>query len=101
MLFRSLNLAVCAAAQLNRSGEIGDSWKIEQYVSSAIVIEQKSPEEIVTDGAECGNYKAFIKLNRNGEQMAEGEYIDLVFDGNTATINEAKQQHKKTDGLPI
>ncbi|MDD4805061.1 MAG: DnaB-like helicase C-terminal domain-containing protein [Candidatus Pacebacteria bacterium] len=96
-----LNLAVCAAAQLNRSGEIGDSWKIEQYVSSAIVIEQKSPEEIATDGAECGNYKAFIKLNRNGEQMAEGEYIDLVFDGNTATINEAKQQHKKTDGLPI
>lgn len=90
-----LNLAVLAGAQLNRGNEIADSYKIEQYASTVLNLIPKTQEELIRDGEDCGNYKLFVKLNRNGEQMAdiETEYIDLVFNGNLATIEQAKQQH--------
>ena len=97
-----LNLAVLAGAQLNRGNEIADSYKIEQYASTVLNLTPKTQEELIRDGEDCGNYKLFVKLNRNGEQMAdiETEYIDLVFNGNLATIEQAKQQHI-TEEKPI
>jgi replicative DNA helicase len=97
-----LNLAVLCGSQLNRNNEIGDSYKIEQYASSVINLIPKTENEIIKDGADCGNYKLFVKLNRNGEQMSdsESEYIDLSFNGNYATILQAKTQHN-IDELPI
>ena len=97
-----LGLSVLAGAQLNRKDEIGDSYKIEQYASTVLNLIPKTSEEIMRDGEECGNYKLFVKLNRNGEQMSdpEVEYIDLVFNGNLATIEQAKEQHQEKE-LPI
>jgi replicative DNA helicase len=90
------NLSVLAAAQLNRGGEIADSYKIEQFASVISILKAKSREEKAKDGAECGNYKLFIKLNRLGEQMSdiETDYIDLQFWGNIVTFEQATKQHE-------
>lgn len=96
-----LGFAVMAGAQLNRNHEIGDSYRIEQYTSSLINLIPKTPEEMMTDGNTCGNYKLFVKLNRNGEQMSDPEtdYIDITFDGNICTFKQAVQHNKSV--LPI
>lgn len=90
-----LGLSVLAGAQLNRGNEIGDSYKIEQYASTVLNLKPKTNEEILQDGKECGNYFVAIKLNRNGEQqdVDNGEYIDLVFKGNLAIMDQALKQH--------
>lgn len=92
----ALDIAVIAGSQLNRNNEIGDSYKIEQYASTVINFKPKTPDEISIDGEECGNYKMWVKLNRNGEQqeVESGEYIDLLFKGNTATIEQTAKQHE-------
>lgn len=95
-----LNLAVLAGAQLNRRNEIADSYKIEQYLSSEIILQPKTSDEVQIDGKDCGDYKAIVRLNRNGNQMSEGEYIDLVFNRNTVTMEQAAKQHEVTK-LPI
>jgi replicative DNA helicase len=90
-----LGISGCAAAQLNRGGEIGDSYKIEQYASTILTLKRKKQKEVESDGEECGNYKLFVKLNRLGDQMGdiENDYIDLVFRGEVATFVEAEKQH--------
>jgi len=96
-----LGMSVLAGAQLNRNHEIGDSYRIEQYTSSLVNLIPKTPEEMATDGRDCGNYKLYVKLNRNGEQMSDPEtdYVDVAFEGNICTFKQAKQ-HAKLD-LPI
>lgn len=91
-----LNISGLGAAQLNRGGEIGDSFKIEQYASTILNLKRKTQEEIISDTAECGNYKLFVKLNRLGEQMDDitKDYIDLYFDGNKCEFKEAEKQHE-------
>ena len=90
-----LNVPVLAAAQLNRGGEIADSFKIEQFASTVTIIQRKTDEEITRDGRDCGNYKLFVKLNRLGEQMGDmdTEYIDLLFDGSRVSFEQANRQH--------
>lgn len=95
-----LNLTVMTAAQLNRSGEIADSFKINQYVSTAAIWRPKTPEEVARDGFECGNYCLKIYVNRLGEQQSlddETDYLDFFMDGNTMTIEEATQHNKETE----
>ena len=92
-----LNLAVLAACQLNRQGEVADSIKINRYLSVGIKYGHKTQEQIIRDGTECGNVYAKIYVNRLGTQMMEddeNEYIDLYFDGDTMMISEVTQ-HKK------
>lgn len=91
-----LKIPVLTAVQLNRNGQIADSDKIERYCSTSLLWKEKDAEEIATDGQECGNYRLTVELNRIGEQMADDEYIDFVFVGNTMTIEQAKKQHEKT-----
>ena len=87
------DMGICAigAAQATAAGRVADSAKIGRNASTIAVITDKTPEEIETDGAECGNKKLRVVLNRNGMQMAEGEYIDMFFDGNRVLYQEAKQ----------
>jgi transcription elongation factor Elf1 len=82
-----------ALAQLNRGGDIGDSFKLEQEVSTVINIDKKSDDEILSQGKECGNYKLFVKANRNGNEMDDitSEWIDLMFRGNVCSFSEATQ----------
>ena len=87
----SMNIAGIGAAQSNASGRVADSAKIGRNASTIAFIRDKTPDEIETDGAECGNKKLFVALNRNGMQMAQGEYIDLVFDGNLISYEQARQ----------
>jgi len=94
-----LELSVVTAAQLNRSGEVADSMKINNYLSVAVKWGFKTQEMIAKDGLECGNMYAKIYLNRIGESQQlddEDEYIDFVFSGSNMTIKEAVQ-HKKSD----
>lgn len=86
-----MNIAGIGAAQATASGKVADSAKIGRNASTIALIQDKTPEEIDADGAECGNKKLRICLNRNGAQMSPDEYIDLQFNGNVIRYEEAKQ----------
>lgn len=88
-----LNLSVFAGAQLNRGNQVADSDKLERYASVSILWRDKTADEIIADGKECGNFAMNINLNRLGEQMAEDDYIDFNFDGNKMRIEQAEKQH--------
>lgn len=86
-----MNIAGIGAAQATVTGKLADSAKIARNASTIAMISDKTPEEIEADGAECGNKKLRVTVNRNGMQMAQGEYIDLLFDGNHILYQQAKQ----------
>lgn len=86
-----MNIAGLGAAQETSSGKLADSAKIARNASTIAYIRSKTPEEIEADGAECGNKKLIVAFNRNGAQMVQGEYIDLQFNGNLISYEEAKQ----------
>ncbi len=87
------DMGICGigAAQATVTGKVADSAKIGRNASTIALIQDKTPEEVLADGVECGNKKLRVVLNRNGMQMAPGEYIDLFFDGNLIKYTEAKQ----------
>ena len=63
-------------------------------------VESERREQMVKDGAECGNAYAKIYVNRLGKQMREDDeddYIDLYFDGDKMTISEVKQHNKQNN----
>lgn len=95
-----LELAVLAGAQLNRQNQLADSDKLERYASVSMLWQDKTAEEYIADGQDCGNYKLTIKLNRLGEQMLDGDYIDMMFDGNKMRIEQAKQ-HSHGSNVPF
>jgi hypothetical protein len=86
-----MNICGIGAEQATVNGKIADSAKIGRNASTIAYILDKTQEEIEADGVECGNKKLRVALNRNGMQMASGEYIDLFFDGNHVMYQEAKQ----------
>ena len=88
-----MNIAAVGAAQATATGKLADSAKIARNASSIIMIQDKSQDEVEADGVECGNKKLFVKFNRNGPQMVEGEYIDMQFDGDYVSYEEADRQH--------
>ena len=91
-----MNIAGIGAAQATVNGKVADSAKIGRNASTIAVIQDKTPDEIEADGAECGNKKLRIVLNRNGAQMSQDEYIDLNFQGNLISYEEAKQHTVQT-----
>jgi replicative DNA helicase len=91
----ALDIPGLTFAQLNRQGQTGDSFKIEQYVTTGITWRPKTEEELARDGKECGNYCMIINFNRIGDSHSDGDYIDFVFKKPTLTIEEAAQQHKR------
>lgn len=89
-----LNIPVLAACQLNRSGEVADSHKINQFLSVGIKWGIKTIEMQAQDGLQCGNAYAKVYVNRLGRQMDETDdtaYIDFIFNGDTMSIVEAEQ----------
>ena len=91
-----MNIAGIGAAQATTTGKLADSAKIARNASTIAMISDKTQEEIDEDGAECGNKKLRVTVNRNGMQMAQGEYIDLFFDGNHILYEQAKQHIPQT-----
>ena len=86
-----MNIAGIGAAQATSTGKVADSAKIARNSSTIILIQDKTPEEIEEDGIDCGNKKMRIVFNRNGAQMPADEYIDLKFQGNLISYEEARQ----------
>lgn len=86
-----LNIAGIGAAQATSTGKLADSSKIARNASTIIMIQDKTPEELQQDGPACGNKKLFVRFNRNGAQMADGEYIDLNFRGDLVLYEQAEQ----------
>lgn len=86
-----MNIAALGAAQLTATGKVADSAKIGRNASTIAIITDKTPDEIAEDGAECGNKKLRVILNRNGMQMSQDEYIDLQFNGNLISYEQAQQ----------
>lgn len=91
-----MNIAGIGAAQATSTGKVADSAKIGRNASTIAVIQDKTPEEIEADGPECGNKKLRVVLNRNGPQMAQDEYIDMSFNGNLISYEEARQHVVQT-----
>lgn len=89
-----MKIAGIGAAQATAgTGKLADSAKIGRNASTIAMITTKTPEELQADGPDCGNKKLQVTINRNGMQMAHGEYIDLHFDGNLVLYEQAKRQH--------
>ena len=86
-----MKIAGIGAAQATSGGKLADSAKIGRNASTIAMILDKTPEEVLQDGPACGNKKLRVVLNRNGAQMAENEYIDLMFNGNLISYEEAQQ----------
>ena len=91
-----MGIAGIGAAQATAAGKVADSAKIGRNASTIALIQDKTPEEVEADGVECGNKKLRVILNRNGMQHAPGEYIDLMFNGNLVSYEEAKQHIPQT-----
>ena len=87
----SMNIAGVGAVQLTHQGKIADSAKIGRNVSTVAFLQAKTPEEIQTDGPDCGNTKLRVGINRNGRQQGDDEYIDLQFTGNLIRYDSARQ----------
>lgn len=87
----AMGISGLAAAQLTESGRLADSAKIARNASTILLLQDKTPEEIEADGAECGNKKLIVSRNRNGMQHVSGEYIDVQFYGNFCRLEEARQ----------
>lgn len=89
----SMNIAAIGAAQATSTNKLADSAKIARNASTIVMLMDKTPDEIQEDGAECGNKKMVVTINRNGMQHTQGEYIDLMFDGNHISYEQAPKQH--------
>lgn len=87
----AMDIAALAAAQLTDGGKLADSAKIARNASTVVLLQDKTADELIADGVNCGNKKLVVQFNRNGAQHAAGEYIDIKFDGNVISLEEAEQ----------
>lgn len=79
-------VAGIGAAQLSSGGDrLADSAKIARNASTIVFLTDKSPEEMAEDPN--GNKKLTVVNNRNGMQHANGEWINIDFDGNTCSMS--------------
>ena len=87
----AMDIAALAAAQLTDTGKLADSAKIARNASTVLLLLDKTPEEKVADGVNSGNKKLVVQFNRNGPQHSDDEYIDINFNGNIISLEEAEQ----------
>lgn len=90
------DIPVLSMAQLNRNEDIADSYKIQQFTSVMTKWSPKEPDEILTDGAEYGNYKMEIIKNRIGKTTNDDEYLNFYFNKPILTISAVKEKLKNT-----
>ena len=97
-----ISVPVIAGLQMNeKNGEVANSQKPKQYADALLSWEEKTPEEIIRDGIECGNYKSTLAKNRNGMcTIGDDDYIDVLFQKNLMRIGDAKQ-HEIPEDLPF
>lgn len=94
----SLDLGVLSACQMDDNGtKVADSQKIARNCSTLAWLKRKTQEEYVNDGKDSGNMKLIVKDNRNGEIMADDEYINLMLYGNQCRLEQAKNPFSCVD----
>ena len=89
-------IPVISAIQTTKSGEVALSSGVIRYCSTLITIRRKTSEEFIKDGGkDFGNSYMSVKINRNGAQQSDGEYISVDFIGDLLTYKSAKKQPLK------
>lgn len=91
-----MGIAALTAAQSTSTGRIADSSRIARSMSTVISIIDKDIAEAEEDGTGATK-KIRVLYNRNGAQMTEDEWIDMVFDGSTCKYMQAAKQHERED----
>ena len=97
-----LNIPVLMGAQLHHEKDkLGDSSKIERYVSTVCFWLAKTAEEKARDGVKAGTHKLIVSKNRNGMQhdTTANEYLNFVFNPSIVRIYEAEVS-ENIDGVP-
>lgn len=90
-----MNLYVMTAVQATKDGDVAFSQNIRRNCSTLMYLERKDQKQFDSDGGdEYGNMRLTVQDNRNGEIMADGEYISLTLEGNYCTFKESKQPVK-------
>lgn len=88
----TMNLFVMTAVQATPTGEVAFSQNIRRNCSTLMYLERKDAKQFEADGGdEYGNMRLTVQDNRNGEIMADDEYISLTLEGNLCTFKESKQ----------
>ncbi len=94
-------------AQLNRDGidnettaAIGASDRIAHLGSSVCIYKVKSPTEIEHDGVESGNRKLIPVKVRFGAGLADGDYINYMFNGEIGMLKELKTRNELKNERP-
>lgn len=97
-----LKIAALTAAQATSTGKIADSARIARSMSTVIAILDKDYSEVESDGTgpvpeRCVPKKLRVVYNRNGQQMVEDEWIDMVFQGDNCKYMQSEKQHQKVE----
>lgn len=71
-------------------------WKCANFA----ILKRKEAAEIAVDGDEEGNRKVYIPIARHGEEMAEGDYISVKFDGGSAKMVEGRTRSEIHQNTP-
>ena len=91
-----MNIPVLAAAQLNRDGQIADSFRLEMIASAGVSYRSKTSQEIIDyGGLSGGNMVLHIDFARSAESMGDDEFIHINVDGSRMRAQEVKEQPKR------
>jgi replicative DNA helicase len=76
------------------SASVFGSDRIGMKCASLTAIQKKDESELSEFGIDEGNLKLIPLLSRNGEPLADGDYINLKFIGRTATVIEGRTRNE-------
>jgi replicative DNA helicase len=95
------DVPIFSLLQLNRdgidketAGVAAGSDRIIWKAANFTILKKKSEEEIAEDGFEEGLLKLVTVVARHGEGLSQGDYINLKFNGATATMIEGKTRNE-------
>lgn len=90
-----LDIPILAAAQLNRQGQVADSYKLEQIASAGLTYRRKTQNEIKEGGGlKAGNYVIHIDFARSATPMDDDEFLHVSVDGARMRAEQAEVQPK-------
>lgn len=99
------NIPIMSLIQLNRdgidkdtTGVIAGSDRIARKVANFSILKKKTEEEMaeIADikGMDGYTRKLIPIITRHGEELSDGDYINLRFDGNTAKLEEGPTRNE-------
>lgn len=95
------DIPILSMLQLNRdgidketTGAASGSDRIVWKAANFTILKRKSEEELAESGPEEGKLKLIPLVARHGEELAQGDYINIKFEGATATMTEGKTRNE-------